>query len=155
VPYDLLGPKDIAYAALAANPVGGLLVAIPFAILELHYPLWVTVVTGVPLAYLQVLVVDLGWNAFAQIPAWKRFLDRRRSTRVERLVDGGGAFWITFVATPFLGPWLVMAFLRYAQVRQSRVAFPILAALTATALVVGVICVVVPDFFAARRHAAP
>src|ERR1700691_4526013 len=109
---------DLAFALLAANPFGGLLVAIPFAMLKLHYPAWVATAMGAPLAYLQVVVVDASWSWLARIPGWQRFLERRRSPRVARLVASRGAFWITFVVTPLLGPWLVMAFMRYAQVDQ-------------------------------------
>ena len=129
---------DLTFALLAANPVGGLLVAVPYAMLRLHYPIWLTVVAGTPLAYLQVLAVDASWTLLARIPAWQRFLERRRSPRIERLVASGGGFWITFCATPFVGPWLVMSFMRWARVPQRRVALPILMALFATAVAVAV-----------------
>ena len=125
---------DLTFALLAANPVGGLLVAVPYGMLRLHYPIWLTLVAGTPLAYLQVLVIDASWTLLARIPAWQRFLDRRRSPRVERLVASRGGFWITFGATPFIGPWLVMSFMRWARVPQRRVALPILLALLATAI---------------------
>jgi hypothetical protein len=138
----------LAYVILAANPFGGLLMAIPFAILKLHWPAWLVVATGVPLAYLQVIVVDVAWESFTRIGGWQRFVERRRSARVERLVASGGGFWITFLATPLLGPWLVMTFMRYAQVRQARVALPILLALLCSAIVLASLCAVVPQLFA-------
>jgi hypothetical protein len=141
------------FAFLAANPFGGLLIAIPFAVLTLHYPAWWVVLASVPLAYLQVIVIDVAWGWLARIERWNRFLMRRRSPRVERLVASGGGFWITFAATPLLGPWLVMAFMRYAQVRQRRVALPILLALLLTSVVLTSLCVVVPQLFAEPRHA--
>jgi hypothetical protein len=144
-----MSSNDWVFAALAANPVGGLLVAIPFAMLRLHYPIWLSIVAGAPLAYLQVLVIDLTWSVLARAPAWGRFLERRRSPRVERLLASRGGFWITFFATPLIGPWLVMAFMRYAHVNQRRVALPILAALTCTAAIVAVLCTVVPRVFSA------
>jgi hypothetical protein len=143
-----MSSHDLVFALLAANPVGGLLVAIPFGVLKLHYPTWLAVTSGTPLAYLQVAVVDGGWTALARIPGWRRFLDRRRSARVERLVASRGAFWITFAATPLLGPWLVMAFMRYAQVEQRRVALPILVSLACTAVAVALACTWVPTAFA-------
>ncbi len=121
------------FAVLAANPLGGLLIAVPFALVRLGFPAWATVLAGAPLAYLQVLVVDLGWSLFDRFPAWRRLLDKRRNAGVERLLQSRGGFWITFVAAPLLGPWLVMAFMRYAQVPQRRVAAPILLSLAATA----------------------
>jgi len=142
---------DLAFALLAANPLGGLLVAIPFAVLKLHYPGWLAIVAGAPLAYLQVAVVDAGWSLLDGVPGWRRLLERRRSPRVARLVDSRGAFWITFFATPILGPWLVMAFMRYAQVGQRRVALPILASLACTATAIAGACALVPHVFAAGR----
>jgi hypothetical protein len=142
---------DLAFALLAANPFGGLLVAIPFAILKLHYPTWLAVVVGTPLAYLQVPVVDAAWSFLARFPAWCRLLERRRSPQVTRLLESRGAFWVTFLATPVLGPWLVMAFMRYAQVGQRRVALPILAALACTAAALAWVCVLAPRAFAAAR----
>ena len=137
----------LSFVLLAANPVGGLLVAIPFAILKLHYPAWVATLVGTPFAYVQVAVVDLAWNLLRRWPAWDRFLLARRSKRIERVVASGGSFWVTFLATPFVGPWLVMAFMRYAQVRQRRIAAPILFALLCTAAVIAAMCVLVPRAF--------
>ena len=145
-----MGSDDLAFLALAANPAGGLLVAVPFAILRLHYPAWLAVAASFPLAYLQVPAVDLGWSLLVRVPAWGRFLARRRSARIERLVAARGAFWVTFFATPFLGPWLVMAFMRYAQVPQRRVAAPILCALAVTASAVAGVCELIPRAFAAE-----
>jgi hypothetical protein len=133
-----MSPGDLTFALLAANPVGGLLVAVPYGMLRLHYPIWLTLVAGTPLAYLQVLAIDASWTLLARIPTWQRFLERMRSSRIERLVASGGGFWITFCATPFVGPWLVMSFMRWARVPQRRVALPILMALFATAAAVAV-----------------
>lgn len=139
---------DVAFVLLAINPVGGLLVAIPLALLQLGYPLWLAVVTGVPLAYVQVLAVDLGWSVLSRWTWWSRLLERRRSPRIERLMASGGAFWPIALVTPFVGPWAVMAFMRYARVPQRHVAAPILLALTLVALAVGAICLWVPGWFA-------
>lgn len=143
-------PSDFAFLALAVNPVGGLLVAIPFAILKLHYSPWLAIAAGTPLAYVQVVVIDGGWSVLARWGAWRRFLERRRSPRIERLLASRGGFWITFLVTPFAGPWLVMAFMRYAQVRQRHVALPILAALACTAGVLAAACEVLPYLFESR-----
>ncbi|HUK64124.1 MAG TPA: hypothetical protein VLV15_12345 [Dongiaceae bacterium] len=129
----------LQFAALAANPFGGLLVAVPYALLRLGFSPWATVIAGAPLAYLQVVVVDLGWGLFDRFPAWRRLLEKRRSPRVERLLQSRGGFWITFVAAPLIGPWLVMAFMRFAQVPQRKVAAPILLSLVVTAAAVAVL----------------
>jgi hypothetical protein len=144
----VIGAGDLSFVLLATNPIGGLLVAIPFAIFQLHYAVWLAALAGVPFAYVQVLVVDFGWDALIRIGWWKRLIERRRSPWIERLVASRGGFWITFLATPFIGPWLVMALMRYAQVRQRKVALPILLALTCTGGVIATACALVPRLFA-------
>jgi hypothetical protein len=139
---------DVAFAALAANPVGGLLVAIPFAILQLHYPIWRAVLTGVPLAYLQVIAVDAAWGLLNRLSWWRRLLQTRRGGWVRSLMDSRGGFWVTFVASPIVGPWLVMALMRYTQVPQRRVALPIVLSMAAFATGLSVACAVTPQLFA-------
>jgi hypothetical protein len=141
---------DVGFIALAANPIGGLLVAIPFAIVKLHYPAWLAIAAGVPLAYLQVIAVDLTWSSLIRLTWWRRLVETTRSPRAERLVASNGAFWITFLASPFLGPWLVMALMRYAHVPQRRVALPIALALVCTAAVLVAISVYVPSWVAPK-----
>ena len=70
--------------------------------------------------------------------------ERRRSPRVERLVAARGGFWLTLVLAPLIGPWLVMAFMRYAQVPQRRVALPILLGILGSASFVALACVFFP-----------
>jgi hypothetical protein len=143
-----MSASDAAFAALAANPVGGLLVAIPFAILRLHYPVWLAVLTGVPLAYLQVLAVDGAWGLLDRLPWWRRLLQTRRGAWVGRLIDSRGGFWVTFVASPIVGPWLVMALMRYTQVPQRRVALPIFLSMAVFATGLSLACVAAPQLFA-------
>ena len=138
---------DVAFALLALNPFGGLLLAIPFAILRLHYSAPLALGLGIPLAYVQVVVVDLGWTHLDRVQLWRRLLERRRSARVERLMASGGAFFTTLVLAPILGPWLVMAFMRYARVPQRRVALPILLGLGWMSVLVAAGCLLVPRFF--------
>jgi hypothetical protein len=137
---------ELAFAVLAVNPIGGLLVAIPFAIFELHWPAWLATLAGLPLSYVQVAVVDIFWSQLARIDWWRRFLERRRSPRVERLVATRG-FWMTTFLTPFIGPWLVMAFMRYAQVPQRKVALPICLGIAWSAGGLAGLCVVLPRLF--------
>jgi hypothetical protein len=143
----MIGPADLSFALLATNPIGGLLVAIPFAIFQLHYPLWIAALAGVPFAYVQVLVIDLGWDALVRFSWWSRLVERRRSRWVERLVASRGGFWITFFATPFIGPWLVMALMRYARVSQRTVALPIMLSLACTGGILATACALVPRLF--------
>jgi hypothetical protein len=140
--------SDWAFIAMAINPIGGLLVALPFAILELGYRPWVALVIGTPLAYVQVIAVDLSWSALARIPWWNRWLERRKSPRIQRLIDSRGGFWITMVTAPLLGPGLVMAFMRYAHIPHRRVAVPIFLGIASGAIVLTGICVFVPRLFA-------
>jgi len=144
----MIGGSDVAFVALAVNPLGGLLVALPFAILKLHYRPWAAAAIGAPLAYVQVVVVDLGFGLLARIPWWMRMLERRRSARVERLLASRGAFWLSFLATPLLGPWLVMAFMRYGKVPQRQVALPIFSALMTTAAIIATLSALAPSLFA-------
>ena len=137
----------IAFALLAVNPIGGLLAAIPFALLKMNYPPWAVVITGVPLSYLQVVFVDLGWSQLEKWSWWKRLIERSRGKWAQRLVASRGAFWVTFLATPFLGPWLVMALMRWAGVGQRVVALPILLSLVASSTIIAAMCVFVPKLF--------
>jgi hypothetical protein len=141
-------PADFIFYGLAINPIGGLFAAIPFAVLKLHYSAWRAVLIGVPLSYVQVIVIDGLWTLVSEAPALRRFLERQRSPRVERLVAARGGFWVTFLATPFIGPWVIMAFMRYAHVRQRTVALPMFLALAATGATIAVASVWLPQLFA-------
>lgn len=138
-----------AFILLSINPFGGLLVSIPFAVFALGYPAWLAVASGIPLAYVQVIAVDAGWSWLARFDRWHAFLERRRSPRVERLLAAKGAFLLTMVLAPILGPWLVMAFMRYGQIPQRKVALPILLGLAWNASAIALGCVLFPKLF---RH---
>jgi hypothetical protein len=142
---------DWTYVAIAIEPFGGILVAIPLAVFALAYPLWLIVVTAPLLAYVQVLVVDLAWSGLLRWGWFGRLLERKRSPRVERLLASRGGFWLTFGLTPLVGPWVVMAFMRYAHVPQRRVAAPILLSLLAVTLATTAICLLVPEWFPEAR----
>ncbi len=114
---------------VAISPIPGLLAAIPMSILARNDPGWVWLIAGPLLAYVQVLVVDFGWSLLLKWKAWGRLLDRMRSPRVEKLMASKGGFWTVFFGTPTIGPWVIMAFMRYAQVPQRKVAAPMLLAL--------------------------
>lgn len=135
---------DLAFAALALNPIGGLTAAIPFGVFKLHQPAWLLWMVGMPLAYVQVIAVDVFWSQLVRWPWWNGFLARRRSPRVERLVNSNGSFWLTALLSPFIGPWLVMAFMRYAQVPHRRVALPLFLGLAWNSGAVALGCVFLP-----------
>lgn len=129
-------PGHLYYALLSINPFGGMLIAIPFGMLYLKYPAWLLIATGVLLSYVQVLAVDLSWSLLERWPRWREIVEKRRSERLERLAASGGAFLPTAILAPIVGPWLVMAVMRYARVPQSRVAAPILTGLTGVAALI-------------------
>lgn len=134
----------IAFVLTSINPIGGLMVSLPLAIFKIGWPAWLAVVLGVPLAYVQVLVVDLFWERLLAWPFWTRFVERRRSTRLEKILAHRYAPWILAVASPWLGPWLVMAVARFAGRRQSQLAAPLLFGLTYVAIGIALICVYAP-----------
>lgn len=138
---------DLAYALIAMNPVGGLLAAIPWGVFERHYPLPVLLLSGPPLAFVQVLVVDLLWDRLDRLAWFRAMLERRRSPRVTRLAQSRGAFLPVFLCVPVFGPWFVMAVMRYAEVPARRVALPILLSLFTQACVVSAACLLVPRWF--------
>jgi hypothetical protein len=140
--------SHLVFALLAANPVGGLTVAIPFALLKLDFSPVPTVAIGVPLAYLQVLVVDACWSWLDRLGWWHRLIERSRGKWANRLLASRGAFWVTFVVTPILGPWMVMALMRWAGVSQRRVAPAILSSLLVASSAIAALCVFVPAAFA-------
>ena len=142
----------LTYVLLSINPIGGLLIAIPFAMFELKYPAWVTFLIALPCCYVQVVVVDLGWTQLNRWQWFKALLERMRSPRIERLVATGGAFVPTMVAAPFIGPWVVMAFMRYAHVAQRRVALPILIGMSCQAIILISVCIFAPQLLS--KHAA-
>ncbi len=142
-----MSPGDWTYVAFAINPVGGLLVAVPWGVFERQYAWPVLLLSGPPLGYVQVLVVDLLGGRLERLELWRRLFLRRRSPKVDRLLRSGGAFWPVFLLTPLVGPWLVMAAMRYAGVPQRQIALPVLSSLAAlTALLVGA-CLAVPAWF--------
>jgi hypothetical protein len=137
----------IAYALMAANPIGGLLIAIPFAMLSQGFSAWLVVATGVPFAYLQVLVIDLGWSRLERLAFTQRLLARVRGKWADRLVQSRGAFWVTFVATPMMGPWAVMALMRVVGVPQRRIALALVSSMTTLAVTLAALCTFVPAVF--------
>jgi hypothetical protein len=135
---------------MATSPFGGLVVAIPFGIFVLHYPPWLAMLAGVPFAYIQVIVVDGAWTLLTRLPWWAEFLERKRSRTIERVLASRGGFWATFLASPVVGPWVVMGFLRYARISQRRVVLPIFLSLGCVSAVVTALCVFAPHLLPHR-----
>ncbi|MEW5849824.1 MAG: hypothetical protein AB2A00_13600 [Myxococcota bacterium] len=141
---------DLAFVTLAVSPVGGLVVAVPLAVFQLGYPAWVLLLLGPLLSYVQVIVVDVAWSRLERWPWFQGVLRRRRNARIERLMASGGAFWATFTLAPVVGPWMVMAFMRYANVSQRRVALPILLSMLCVTTALVAACHLAPQWFAER-----
>lgn len=144
-----LEPSDFAFYLLAMNPFGGLLLALPLALLKLDYSVWRALGLGLPLAFVQVLVVALGWSRLVAWPRWQRFVEARRSPRLERLVATRGAFWATVIFSPLLGPWLVTAFFQYANVPLRRAALPLFLGLCWNGGAIAAVCVLAPELMRA------
>ncbi len=134
----------IAFVIAGLNPFGGMFVAIPIGIFKLAWPAWLAVFCAVPLAYMQVVAVDLLWNRLAAWPAWMALIERRRSTRLDRLLARRDAnVWLT-VLSPWLGPWLVMAVARFSGKSHRQVALPLLLGLSYVGALAGAICALAP-----------
>lgn len=138
---------DWFYLLQSINPVGGLLISVPWGIFEMRYSAWFIIVTAPLLGYVQVMAADLLWEQLRRLQYVRRLLEENRSPRVERLIASSGAFLPTFIATPILGGWVVMLVMRYAQVPQRRVALPILLSLGTVTAAVVVLCESVPHLF--------
>lgn len=138
----------IAFVLTSINPIGGLMVSIPLAVFKLHWPGWLAVLLGVPLAYVQVLVVDLFWERLLRWPRWTKMVEKRRSPRLERFLANPKAKWLLAIASPWMGPWVVMAVARFGGRRQSQIALPLLFGLTYVAIGIAVVCVYAPRLLA-------
>jgi hypothetical protein len=135
----------IAFVISGLNPFGGAFVAIPIAIFQLGWAPWLAVALTIPLVYAQVVAVDLLWDRLLAWPAWLRFVEKRRSARLERILarrDAG--VWLALLG-PWIGCWLVIAAARFGGHRQSKVALPLLIGITYLGALTAAICVFAPD----------
>jgi hypothetical protein len=138
------------FVVLAINPFGGLLFAIPYSKVVLGVSPWLGALIGWPLAYVQVLFVDLLWNTLWRIGWWRRLIERRRTPRLERMASSRYMFWTILAIGPFLGPWLVMAVMRWANVPQRRIVLPMMLALGWNAAVIALVTIYAPRWLPAR-----
>jgi hypothetical protein len=132
------------FVVLAINPFGGLLFAIPYAKAVLHMSPWWAALIGWPLAYVQVLFVDILWVSLSRIGWWQRLIVRRRTPRLERMISSKYMFWLILFFAPFAGPWLVMAVMRYANVPHRRIALPMALSLGWNAMGIAFVAVYAP-----------
>ena len=141
----------MGFLALALNPFGGLLLAIPYAQAVLHVSPWLAAVAGWPLAYVQVALVDVLWSWLSRIEWWRRLIERKRTPRLENMTSSPYMFWLILVFGPFLGPWLVMAVMRYANVPHRRVAVPMALGSGWNAMGIAFLCAYAPRVLTAWR----
>jgi hypothetical protein len=132
------------FVALAINPFGGLVFAIPYATGVLGLSPWVAAATGWPLAYLQVVFVDVLFDTLRRIAWWERLVQRKRTPRLERMASSPYMFWMILAFGAFFGPWLVMAVMRFANVPHRRVALPMALSIGWNAVGIALLSVYAP-----------
>ena len=103
--------------------------AIPYAKAVMDLSPWLAALIGWPLAYTQVLVVDIFWVGLNKWGWFHRLVERKRTPRLERMASSKYMFWIIAAFGCFIGPWLVMAVMRWARVPHRRIAIPLLISL--------------------------
>ena len=140
-----------AFVVVAINPFGGLFLAVPLAIFELQWSPALAVAIAVPLSYVQVLAVDLGWDSLQRWEGLMRFVEKKRSDRLESALRARWApVWITLMS-PWIGPWLVMAVMRFGKMPRGRAFLPLFLGLAWVGTLTGVVCVYAPDLIPARE----
>ncbi|MDB4976919.1 MAG: hypothetical protein JWN48_5260 [Myxococcaceae bacterium] len=133
------------FVVACINPFGGMFVALPIAIFKLAWPPWFAVALSVPLAYVQVVVVDVLWERLAAWPWFRGVIEKRRSERLTNLLARDDAkLWLSIFGVWF-GPWLVTAFARFSGHTVGRVALPLLFGLTYVAIGTAAVCKLAPE----------
>jgi hypothetical protein len=136
------------FVLLSINPFGGLLFSIPYAQNVLHVSPWLAALAGWPLAYVQVALVDLFWDALSRLAWFERAVHKRRTPRLDRAASSKHMFWFILAFGAFCGPWLVMAVMRYANVPQRRIALPMALCLGWNAAAIALVAVHAPRLLA-------
>jgi hypothetical protein len=113
------------FVILAINPFGGVLFAIPYAQGVLHISPFLAAAMGWPLSYVQVLFVDLLWHVLWRWERWQRLIERKRTPRLQRMASSRSSFWLILLFGAFVGPWLVMAVMRFSNVPHRKIALPL------------------------------
>ena len=141
-----MGGYTLAYVLVGLNPFGGLFLAIPLALFKLHYPTAVALFLSVALSFVQVLVVDFFWERLASWDAFVKFVDGKRSERLEGYLKSRWAGpWIALIS-PWVGPWLIMALARFAQMRLRQVGPALFAGLLYVGAITTGLCLFAPDY---------
>ena len=80
-------------------------------------------------------------------------VDKRRSPRLEQMLESRWAsLWIAAIS-PWVGPWMVMAFSRFAQRGLKHVGLPLFAGLGYVGVLTGVLCDYAPDMLPKQARA--
>jgi len=138
-------PYLVGFVLTAINPWGGMFVAMPIALFKLDWPAWLAVIIGIPLGYVQVVVVDVLWERLMRWPWWVQMLEKRRSERLTNLLARDDAKLWLGVFGVWMGPWLVAAFARFSGHEVRRVALPLLFGISYVTIGVAVACKLAPD----------
>ena len=105
----------------------------------------VLLVLSVPLAYAQVIVVDVLWERLIAWPWFREMIEKRRSEKLTNLLARDDAkVWLA-IAGPWAGPWFVTAVARFAGHSVGRVALPLLFGLTYIAIGTAAVCKLAPE----------
>lgn len=135
----------IGFVLTAINPWGGMFVAIPIAIYTLDWPAWFACLLGIPLGYVQVIVVDRLWERSMRWPWWVQLLEKRRSERLTNWLARDDAKWWLAIFGVWFGPWLVTAFARFAGHPVGRVAMPLLFGISYLTVGTAIVCKIAPQ----------
>lgn len=140
-----MGSYLAVFVLAALNPFGGLFIAVPVAIFKLGWPPWLAVALSVPLAFVQVLAVDLLWERLSRWPWWVRTVEKKRSKKLTDLLARNDAkLWLSLFGV-WIGPTVVTAVARYAGHSVHRVALPLLFGLFYVAVGTAVVCRLAPQ----------
>src|SRR2546423_7239214 len=91
------------YLSQLANPLVGIAGAVPLAIGVLKLPVPGVAAMIVPVNLLQIALMHFVWKSLLARPRIRAWVERRRSPRVEALLDRRGAFVAAVAATFVLG----------------------------------------------------
>jgi hypothetical protein len=134
----------VLFVIACINPFGGMFVAMPIALFKLEWPPWFACLVGIPLGYVQVLVVDLLWERLMAWPWWVQLIEKRRSDKLTDLLARDNAkLWLAIFGV-WAGPWLVMAVTRFSGHTRGRVALPLLFGITYVTIGVAAVCKLAP-----------
>jgi hypothetical protein len=135
----------VLFVIACVNPFGGMFVAMPLALFKLEWPAWFACVLGIPLGYVQVIVVDLLWERLQAWPWWMQVIEKRRSPKLNELLAREDAkLWLAIFGV-WAGPWLVAAITRYSGHAVKRVALPLLFGISYVTVGTALVCLYAPN----------